>query len=44
MQVTDESRIYADRKLMEQLKAKYPETQGMTYTGLIEWALRKLLN
>jgi len=38
-----ESRVYAERKLMEQVKKAYPETKNMTYTGLVDWGLRKLL-
>jgi hypothetical protein len=43
MQAVDEARIYADKALLNQLKEKYPETGGMTFTGLVEWAIRKLL-
>ena len=43
-QETDpEKRVYANAKLMQNVKQEYPETKGMTYSGLVEWALRKLL-
>ena len=38
------TRIYADRQLLEEVKTAYPEAKGMTYTGEVEWALRKLLH
>lgn len=41
--VDDETRIYASKKLMDEVKQAYPEAAGMTYTGLTEWAFRKLL-
>lgn len=34
------TRIYADRKLLDDLKKAYPETRGMTYTGLVDWLMR----
>lgn len=37
------SRPYVERDLIEDIKTKYPETKGMNYTTLVEWALRKLL-
>jgi hypothetical protein len=41
--IEDQARIYADRTLLNQVKEKYPETGGMTFTGIVDWALRKLL-
>jgi len=38
------SRIEVARSLMDQIKEAYPESKGMTYAGLVDWALRKLLN
>jgi len=38
-----ESRVYVPTEIMEAVKKKFSETQGMTYTGLVEWALRYLL-
>jgi len=37
------ARIYVNTDLMKQIKKQYSETKGMTYTGLVEWALRLLL-
>jgi len=38
-----QSRIYADINLIEKVKKKYPETGRMTYTGIVHWALIKML-
>jgi hypothetical protein len=40
---TEETRIYTDKDLLTKVKEKYPETGGMTFTGIVDWALRKLL-
>ena len=37
------ARLEVDEKLLEQLKKAYSETEGLTYTGLVEWSIRKLL-
>jgi len=39
----DETRIWVNLKLLDDVETAYPETKGMTYTGRVEWALRKLL-
>jgi hypothetical protein len=41
--VAKDVRTYTDSELVEQIKDKYPETVGMTATGVVDWALRKLL-
>jgi hypothetical protein len=43
--MTEELGVFTrtDRDLIQQIKEKYPETKGMTATGVIDWALRKLL-
>lgn len=38
-----ETRTYADIELLKKLTEAYPETVGMTYKGLVEWAIRKLI-
>jgi hypothetical protein len=38
-----ETRTYANIELLKKLNAAYPETEGMTYKGLVEWAIRKLI-
>ena len=43
MKVLSKSRIYVSKKLVDNVKTAYPETKGLTYTGTIDWALRKLL-
>ena len=34
---------HVDVKLLQKIKRKFPETEGMTATGLVDWALRYLL-
>jgi len=36
-------RIYVEQGLLDEVKKDYPEAKGMTYTGLVDWALRYLL-
>ena len=36
-------RIYVEQQLMDEVKQNFKEAKGMTYTGLIDWALRYLL-
>ena len=37
------ARLEVDERLLEQLKEKYSELAGMTYTALVEWAIRKVI-
>jgi len=37
------SRLQVEKQLLNELRKSYPETKGMTYTGIVDWALRKLL-
>ena len=41
--VSNLARLEVDEKLLDQIKEAYPEMKGLTYTGLVEWALRKVL-
>ncbi len=36
-------RTWTEKGLLEKIRTKYPETKRMTYTGLNDFALRKLL-
>jgi hypothetical protein len=36
--------VIIDAELLDSLKARYPETKRLTYTGLADWGLRKLLS
>jgi len=36
-------KINVNKELVDQLKEKYPETKGLTYTGLVDLMLRKVL-
>lgn len=38
-----QTRTWTEIHLLEMVRKKYPETKRMTYTGLVDWALRKLL-
>jgi len=35
--------VVLDSELVERVKEKYPEIQRLTATGVVDWALRKLL-
>jgi len=37
------ARLEVDEDLLQQLKEKYAELVGMTYTALVEWAIRKAI-
>ena len=37
------ARLEVDTVLLDQVKAKYPEIKGLTYTGMVEWLARKAL-
>lgn len=37
-------RAYVESELVEQVKLFYPETGGMTATGVVDWGLRKLVS
>ena len=37
-------RAYVDGDLVDTVKVVFPETGGLTATGVIDWALRKLLS
>ena len=41
--MTKEVRAYVNQELITNIKKKFPETKGMTGTGLVDWALRYLL-
>jgi len=41
--MTETSRVYVETELMDAVKRKVPETKAMTYTGLVDYVLRKLL-
>lgn len=41
--MTKEVRAYVNEELVARIKKKFPETKGMTATGLVDWALRYLL-
>jgi len=41
--MSEQARVYVERELMDTVKRKLPETKSMTYTGLIDYVLRKLL-
>lgn len=43
MKGNNDARIHVNKKLMDTVKEKYPETTDLTYTGLVTWALRKLI-
>ena len=36
-------RATLDEKLLDAIRQKFPEIKGLTATGIIDWALRKLL-
>jgi len=40
---TNTTRLWMEKKLLDQVRNRFPETKRMTYTGLVDWALRKLL-
>jgi len=40
---TKETRIWIEIEALDQVKRKYPETKRLTYTGVANWALRKLV-
>jgi len=39
----EETRVYVSKRLLNELKEKFAETEGMTFTGVVDWALRYLL-
>ena len=43
VQTNNQTRIWVDIPLLNEVKEAYPEIKGMTYTGVTDWALRKLL-
>ena len=43
MNENKEARARVTLKLIQKVKQKFPETKGMTATGLVDWALRYLL-
>ena len=36
-------RVYVEQGLIDEVKKSFKEAKGMTYTGLVDWALRYLL-
>ena len=36
-------RAYVNSDLLQVVKKRFPETEGLSTTGLVDWALRKLL-
>jgi len=36
-------RIWANRSLIDKIKGVFPETKGLTYSGVVDFALRLLL-
>jgi len=38
-----ETRVYVSEKLLKEVKQEFVETKGMTFTGVVDWALRYLL-
>ena len=36
-------RVKVERELIETVKNMYPESGGLTATGVVDWALRKLI-
>lgn len=38
-----EARARVETDLIQKVKRKFPETEGMSATGLVDWALRYLL-
>ena len=43
MNENKEARARVASELIQKVKQKFPETEGMTATGLVDWALRYLL-
>lgn len=43
MENPNQTRIYCDTALIDQIKTAYPELQRMTNTGIVHWALTKAL-
>ena len=43
MSENKEARARVETVLIQKVKRKFPETEGMTATGLVDWALRYLL-
>jgi hypothetical protein len=41
---SEEKRVWIERELLDRLRLRYPETKRLTYTGLADWGLRKLLS
>jgi len=39
----DKIHILLNYELIEMIKKAYPETEGLTATGIVDWALRKLI-
>jgi len=39
----EQTRVWIDKELLKRLKNAFSETKGMTYSGLVDWALRYLL-
>ncbi len=42
-QTSNQTRIWVDKPLLNKVKNANPETRGMTYAGVTDWALRKQL-
>ena len=38
-----QTRVWVEKELLNNLKDAFTETKGMTYSGLVDWALRYLL-
>ena len=43
MENPNQTRIYCETALIDQIKTAYPELQRMTNTGIVHWALTKAL-
>jgi len=41
--MTTQARVYVEKELMDDVKRKLPEAKGMTYTGLVDYVLRIIL-
>jgi len=41
--VKRDARVYVNRELLDAVKEKFPETKGLKYSGLVDFALRKTL-
>lgn len=36
-------RVWVEKELLEKVKSEFSETEGLTYSGVVDWALRFLL-